>query len=156
TTCQSSYPLKSENATPLGVFSEYLSCAEMATPPKPASTATTTPIVNVVLRFIASLSYIKSHALHCYGRTDLSLRVLRENVISPLDYGVAGEPAFGTVLLRRVVGGVAGPERFRLGVILELGISPSATVREPLAVLHHEVDVMLGARYLWLAGVRLL
>src|SRR6476620_117976 len=39
TTAQSSYPLKSENAIPLGDFSEYLSCAEMALPPRTASTA---------------------------------------------------------------------------------------------------------------------
>src|SRR5208282_5754323 len=32
TTDQSSYPLKSENAIPLGDFSEYLSCAATATP----------------------------------------------------------------------------------------------------------------------------
>ena len=33
------------------------------------------------------------------------------------------------------------------GVILERGPSPPAAVREPLAVLHHEVDVMLRARH---------
>src|SRR5215510_1198334 len=34
TTCQSSYPLKSENARPFGTCTVYLSCAEMALPPK--------------------------------------------------------------------------------------------------------------------------
>src|SRR5712672_4493214 len=33
TTAQSSYPLKSENAIPLGDFSEYLSCAQTAAAP---------------------------------------------------------------------------------------------------------------------------
>src|ERR1700741_3828616 len=37
TTAQSSYPLKSENATPLDVLSDYLSCADMAVPPSAAS-----------------------------------------------------------------------------------------------------------------------
>src|SRR6185369_1037783 len=40
TTAQSSYPLKSENAIPLGDFSEYLSCAETAVPPKITDTDT--------------------------------------------------------------------------------------------------------------------
>src|SRR5258708_31823059 len=38
TTCQSSYPLNSENASPFGVCTVYLSCAEIALPPKTAST----------------------------------------------------------------------------------------------------------------------
>src|SRR3954453_13441917 len=39
TTDQSSYPLKSENAIPLGDFSEYFSCAAPAAAPKTASAA---------------------------------------------------------------------------------------------------------------------
>src|SRR5579862_3374148 len=39
TTDQSSYPLKSENAIPLGDFSEYLSCAYTVVPLRLASTA---------------------------------------------------------------------------------------------------------------------
>src|SRR5882762_4194874 len=39
TTDQSSYPLKSENAIPLGDFSEYLSCAQTAVLPRTASAA---------------------------------------------------------------------------------------------------------------------
>jgi hypothetical protein len=37
TTCQSWYPLKSENASPSGTCTVYLSYAEMALPPKTAS-----------------------------------------------------------------------------------------------------------------------
>src|ERR1700733_13116399 len=37
-TGQSSYPLNSENAGPLGICTVYLSCAEMALPPNTAST----------------------------------------------------------------------------------------------------------------------
>src|SRR6476620_5275028 len=57
TTAQSSYPLKSENAIPLGDFSEYLSCAEMAmaVPQRTASTAVAIANVSVVLRFMADL-----------------------------------------------------------------------------------------------------
>src|SRR5580704_12087428 len=40
TTDQSSYPLKSENAIPLGDFSKYLSCAKTAVATRTASTAT--------------------------------------------------------------------------------------------------------------------
>src|SRR5205085_8931647 len=52
TTAQSSYPLKSENAIPLGDFSEYLSCAQTAAPPT-ASTAVAIATVSLLLRFMA-------------------------------------------------------------------------------------------------------
>src|SRR6516164_7171375 len=71
--------------------------------------------------------------------------VIRENVISCLYDRVAREAALGIVPLRRLVGQGAGPERIGCSIILEYGPSPSAAVREPLAVLHHEIDVMLGA-----------
>src|SRR5712691_11671065 len=44
TTCQSSYPLNSENASPFGTCTVYLSCADMALPPKTASATTTIAI----------------------------------------------------------------------------------------------------------------
>src|SRR5260370_1151878 len=50
TTDQSSYPLKSENAIPLGDCSEYLSCAEMTAAPTTASTAAANAIVSLLLR----------------------------------------------------------------------------------------------------------
>src|SRR5271165_1959063 len=53
TTDQSSYPLKSENAIPLGDFSEYLSCAESDVKPRTASTAVAIATVSWVLRFMA-------------------------------------------------------------------------------------------------------
>ena len=53
TTDQSSYPLKSENAIPLGDFSEYLSCAQTAVPPRTARTAVAITIVSLLLRFMA-------------------------------------------------------------------------------------------------------
>src|SRR5580658_3067927 len=73
--------------------------------------------------------------------------VLRKNVISCLHYGVAQVPALGVVRLRRLVSQGAEPERIGCGVILEHSIPPSAAVREPPAVLYHEVHVMLGARH---------
>ena len=48
---------------------------------------------------------------------------------------------------------VAGPERLGRRVILELGISPSAAVREPLGVLRHEIYVMETARHYRVAGL---
>src|SRR5215475_11907770 len=71
--------------------------------------------------------------------------VIRENVVSCLHDRVAREPALGIIRLRRPVSQGAGRERIGRGVILEDGPSPSAAVRKPLAVFHHEVDVMLGA-----------
>src|SRR4030095_238146 len=53
TTCQSSDPLKSENATPLEVLSEYLSCADMAVPIRTTSDTETIPIASMLLRFMA-------------------------------------------------------------------------------------------------------
>src|SRR5437773_7377361 len=53
TTAQSSYPLKSENAIPLGDFSEYLSCAYTSVAPRTASTAVAIAIVSLLLRFMA-------------------------------------------------------------------------------------------------------
>src|SRR5256714_14150336 len=52
TTAQSSYPLKSENAIPLGDSSEYLSCASTAVPPRTAITAVVIAIVNLLLSFM--------------------------------------------------------------------------------------------------------
>src|SRR5437762_4881356 len=55
TTAQSSYPLKSENAIPLGDFSEYLSWASTAVLPSDASTAAAIAIVSVLVRFMDGL-----------------------------------------------------------------------------------------------------
>jgi hypothetical protein len=66
------------------------------------------------------------------------------------------EPALGVVFLRRFVRHSGGPKRIGRRVILERAPSPSAAVREPLAVLHHEINVVLGTWHRWLTGVRLL
>src|SRR4051794_1501863 len=55
TTCQSSYPLNSENASPSGTFRVYLSCAEMARSHETAST-TATAITATLILFIATAS----------------------------------------------------------------------------------------------------
>src|SRR6266852_4943353 len=89
------------------------------------------------------------------ARTTSPLGVLRENVVLVLHYRVAREPALGVVSLRRSVRPGARPERIGRGVILKLAISPSAAVREPLAILHHEINVMEGAGYHRLTGSRL-
>src|SRR5205823_1223712 len=52
TTAQSSYPLKSEKAIPLGDAREYLSCAPTVVPPRNASAAVVIAIVNLFLRFM--------------------------------------------------------------------------------------------------------
>src|SRR5258707_11063538 len=86
--------------------------------------------------------------------------VLRENVIFCLHDRVAREPALGVVRLRRLVGLGAGRERTGRGVIIEHGPSPSAAVREPLAVLHHEVHVcsvpgtVVSGKYWFIFGVQ--
>ena len=55
--CHASYPLNSENASPPGTFTVYLSCAEMATPPKTASIAAIVVIISMLLPCIFSLLY---------------------------------------------------------------------------------------------------
>src|ERR1700692_2434769 len=59
TTCQASYPLNSENESPFGTFTVYLSCAEMAQPPTKASTPVIIGIVSILLPFITSTSFMK-------------------------------------------------------------------------------------------------
>ena len=70
--------------------------------------------------------------------------VLRENVISCLHERMARKPALGVVRLRWLVSQGAGHESIGCSVIVEHGPSPPAAIREPLAVLQHEVDVMLA------------
>ena len=72
------------------------------------------------------------------------LAVIREDVVSGFRDRVACEPALGVLPLRGHVSQGAGPERIGGGIILEYGPASAAAVREPLAVLHHEVDIMLG------------
>src|SRR2546426_7496571 len=62
TTCQVSYPLNSENASPPGTFTVYLSWAawaDMALPPKALTSAVTIAIVHRRLLFITSSSFVK-------------------------------------------------------------------------------------------------
>src|SRR5215469_3257004 len=79
--------------------------------------------------------------------------VLREDVVPRLHDGVAGEAAFRVVPLRRGVRRRSRAVCTRLGVVLEFSPSPAAAVREPVAVLDHEVDVMEGAGYEGLTGL---
>ena len=90
------------------------------------------------------------------ARSNAALRVLgapsprpvvREHVVSRFHDRVAPESALGVVPLRRHVRRGGGRELAGRCVVLERAPSPSAAVREPLAVLHHEVDVMKRARH---------
>src|SRR6266576_2601683 len=82
--------------------------------------------------------------------------ILREYVVAVLHHRVAREAALRVVFLRRSVRCSGGLKRIGRRVIVELAPSPSAAVREPLAVLHHETSVLLGTWHRWLTGVRLL
>src|SRR4029077_20870996 len=73
--------------------------------------------------------------------------VIREDVVSRLRDRVALESTLGVVPLRRLGGRGGGREGTGRGVMLKRRPSPPAAVREPLAVLHHEVDVMLRTRH---------
>src|SRR5256712_10657089 len=73
--------------------------------------------------------------------------VIREDVVSRLHDRVARESTLGVVPLRWRVGRGAWREPPGRGLILEHGPTPPAAVREPLAVLHHKVDVMQRARH---------
>ena len=81
------------------------------------------------------------------------LSVLREYVVAVLHYRVASEPAFGVVFLRRLGGCGRRLKRIGRRVIVERAPSPSAAISEPLAVLHHEINVMLRTWHGWLTGV---
>src|SRR2546422_11595428 len=62
TTCQASYPLNSENASPPGTFKVYLSWAawaDRALPPKALTSAVTIAIVRMRLLFITNSSLDK-------------------------------------------------------------------------------------------------
>src|SRR6185369_5566561 len=86
---------------------------------------------------------------------DSPLPVFRENVVAVLHYRVARESALGVVPLRWIVSHGGRHERIGRGVVLERRPSPAAAVRESLAVLHHEINIVLGAWHRWLAGGRL-
>src|SRR5229473_1539337 len=100
------------------------------------------------IEFISTINARDSSCLFiphlCAAHTASSMPVIRENVISCLHHRVAREPALGVVPLWRLASQGAGRERIGCSVIVEHGPSPPAAVREPLAVLHHEVHVMLG------------
>src|SRR6478736_2951659 len=92
----------------------------------------------------------------CAAPTASPVPVLRENVIEVLHHRVAREPALRVVSLRRIGRLSGGAERIGRRVILERAPSPAAAVRKPLAVLHHEIDVVLCTWHRRLTGVRLL
>ena len=98
---------------------------------------------------------LASASFRCRLRRDagLSRSILREDVVFVLHQRVAAKPAFRVVLLRRFVCRRSRPKRRRRSVILKRGPSPPAAIRKPLAILHHEIDVMLSARHHWLTGV---
>jgi len=92
----------------------------------------------------------------CAAHTVSPVTVLGENVIAVLHQRVAGKPALRVVSLRwrgRLSGGT---KRIGCRVILERAPSPSAAVCEPLAVLHHEIGVILGIWHHWWTGICLL
>src|SRR4051795_1575050 len=78
---------------------------------------------------------------------DLPLRICRENVVLRLNCRMARDPALGVTdvfLIRR--------ERVGRGVIAQLGISPSAAVRESLAILLDETNAVQGVRHIYGKG----
>ena len=113
------------------------------------------------LSYAAGLEIGKYRAAQLQEFTALAIRysplsILRENVVAVLHHRVACEPALRVVFLRRIVRYGGRLERIGRRVIVERAPSPSAAVREPLAVLHHEINVMLGTWHRRLTGVRLL
>src|SRR5271154_1267486 len=55
TTCHTSYPLNSENESPPGTFSEYLSCAARASATSPERNIATNTVTRILLRFMSNL-----------------------------------------------------------------------------------------------------
>ena len=66
TACQPSYPLNSENASPPGTFTVYLSWADTALPPKALTSAVTMAIVGMRLLLITSSSSVKFGGLDVF------------------------------------------------------------------------------------------
>ena len=79
--------------------------------------------------------------------SDSAAPIIREDVVSRLHDRMARESALGVVPLRRLVGRGTGLEPAGRRLIVEHGPPPPAGLREPLAVFHHEVDVMQRARH---------
>jgi hypothetical protein len=106
------------------------------------------PLKADILRKGRHVSKVPGADIHHYSAQSLRpsvntiryspLSVIRENVVAVLHHRVAREPALRVVFLRRIVRGSGGLKRIGRRVIIELGPSPSAAVREPRAVLHHE------------------
>jgi hypothetical protein len=113
------------------------------------------PRLQALFRSLERFPFCKN-AVNAFGQRDqqeqsvhtaLPAPVIGENVIVCLHYRLAREPALGVVLLRWLVFQVGGPERIGGRVIFERAVTPSAALHESLAVLHHEINVMLGARH---------
>src|SRR6202035_5407002 len=67
---------------------------------------------------------------------------------------VARGTTLGVVRLGRTIGYCARSECLGRDVVLKRGISPSAAVREPLAIFHHDIGVMEGIRHQRLTWLR--
>src|SRR5262249_11294146 len=80
--CQDSYPLNSENASPPGTFTLYLSCADMARLPRRAIHTVAIPIVNLLIRFIAASpeSRVASHNEHTHDTRSHESRQLDDGI----------------------------------------------------------------------------
>src|SRR5713101_7647100 len=78
--CQFSYPLNSENASPPGTFKVYLSWADTTLPPKALTRAVTIAIVRMRLLFITSSSFVELGGLDFFpdGAWYVSLNRTRE------------------------------------------------------------------------------
>src|SRR3954465_11235421 len=86
-------------------------------------------------------------ALSDEAALDLPLRICRENVVLRLHCCMTRDPALGVTdvfLIRR--------ERVGRGVIAQLSVSPSATVRESLAILRDETNAVQGVRHIYGKG----
>src|SRR6266550_7851590 len=67
TSCQASYPLNSENASPPGTFKVYLSWADMALLLKALASAVTIAIARICLLFITSAPLSRVPALTSFA-----------------------------------------------------------------------------------------
>src|SRR5580692_388114 len=75
-TCQPSYPLNSENASPFGTFNSYLSCADNAAPVlKTASAAAIHAMVSLLLFLITATPMIE--LMELAGRNHAPVRSAR-------------------------------------------------------------------------------
>src|SRR5580658_2276299 len=90
TTCQDSYPLNSENASPPGTFNVYLSWAASANTTRTERHAPTNTVTRTPLRFISNLLWVTRGAFYRPFPNRLKEMKIEDGKVGPLTLSVSG------------------------------------------------------------------